>query len=92
MILHNLVIQKRVIREVLNKKSRNDYSIISSVTFTSLHMKIGYFSDSNTVYNMLVIKKNELKIELQKQHPIANATSDPSSISKESRYRNWKQD
>lgn len=49
------------------------------VTFTSLHMKIGYISYSNTVYNMLVIRKNELKIELQKQHQTVNATSDPSS-------------
>jgi hypothetical protein len=52
---------------------------IPSLGIDSKHMKIDYFSDSNTVYNMLVIKKNELKIELQKQHQTANATSGPSS-------------
>ena len=48
--------------------------------FTSLQIKIDYFSDSNTVYNKYkwVIKRNVIKIEWQKQHQTANATSGPS--------------
>ena len=45
--------------------------------FTTLQIKIDYFSDSNTVYNKYkwVIKRNVIKIEWRKQDQTANATS-----------------